>query len=159
MANSKLTPVVIEPLVCELRDATRRRSAYLSMGLSIRSSSVRSVCKKAGISHTTFYRWLRAYRSMKQCKRRLTASEKLLVKFGRVVETYLAIDVSVKEVDAQPLEMLKPSRRPRSSKSPVSPPAEERPDLLAFEARTDALVGNLGNLAAFETPKFSLKNE
>ena len=159
MANNKLTPAVIETLICELRDATRMRAACLSAGLSIRWSSVRSICEKAGISHTTFYRWLRAYRLLKQRKGRLTASEQLLGEFGRVVETYLAVDASVKEVGAQTLETFKPSRRSRSSKVAVSPPPEEHPDTSAFEARTDALVGNLGNLVAFDIPKFSLKNK
>ncbi len=96
---------------------------------------------------------------MKQHKGRLTASEQLLSKFGRVVEAYLAVDASVKEVGAQPLETFKPSRRSRPGKAAVSPPLEEHPDISAFEARTDALVGNLGNLVAFDIPKFSLKNK
>ena len=158
MAYSKLTPSVIEPLICELRDATRKRAACLSVGLSIRWSSVRSICEKAGISHTTFYRWLRAYGSLKHRKGRLTASEKLLGKFGRAVEAYLAVDAGVKEVGAQTLETLKASRRLRRGKARVSPP-EEHPDLSAFEARTDELVGNFGNVTAFDMPKLSLKNK
>ena len=159
MAYSKLTPAVIAPLICELRDATRKRAACLSVGLSIRWSSVRSICEKAGISHTTFYRWLRAYHSLKQRKRRLTTSEKLLGKFGRAVEAYLAVDAGVKEVGAQTLETLKASRRLRRGKARVSPPPEEHPDLSAFEAQTDELVGNLGNVTAFDIPKLSLKNK
>ena len=159
MAYSKLTPAVIEPLICELRDATRKRAACLSVGLSIRWSSVRSICEKAGISHTTFYRWLRAYRSLKHRKGRLTASDKLLGKFGRAVEAYLAVDAGVKEVGAQTLETLKASRRLRRGKASVSPPPEAHPDLSAFEARTDELVGNLGNVTAFDMPKLSLKNK
>ena len=46
MAYSKLTSFVIDALVSELRETTR-------------ASSVRCICAKAGISHTTFYRWLR----------------------------------------------------------------------------------------------------
>jgi transposase-like protein len=159
MAYSKLTPAVIEPLICELRDATQTRVACLSAGLSIRWSSVRSICEKAGISHTTFYRWLRAYGSLKHRKGRLTASEKLLGKFGRAVEAYLAVDAGVKEVGAQTLETLKASRRLRRGKASVSPPPEEHPDLSAFEARTDELVGNFGNVTAFDMPKLSLKNK
>ena len=117
MAYSKLTPAVIDPLICELRDATRKRAACLSVGLSIRWSSVRSICEKAGISHTTFYRWLRAYGSLKHRKGRLTASEKLLGKFGRAVAAYLAVDAGVKEVGAQTLETLKASRRLRRGKA------------------------------------------
>ena len=159
MAYSKLTPSVIDPLICELRDATRKRAACLSVGLSMRWSSVRSICEKAGISHTTFYRWLRAYGSLKHRKRRLTASEKLLGKFGRAVAAYLAVDAGVKEVGAKTLETLKASRRLRLGKARVSPPPEEHPDLSAFEARTDELVGNFGNLVVFDMPKLSLKNK
>ena len=117
-------------------------------------SSVRCICAKVGISHTTFYRWLRAYDSLKQRKGRLTASEKLLRQFGRAVEAYIAVDSSAKSVGGKPLLMLKPSRLPRRNVAPT--PAH--PDLSAIEARTDTLVGEVGGVD-LKFPQFSLKNK
>ena len=113
MAHSKLTPLVIEVLISELRTATRKRDKILSVGLSIRSSSVHSICEKSSISHTTFFRWLRASRALKGKRGRLTASEALLRKFGRAVEAYIAVHSSAKAVSEMLLLMLKPSRPSR----------------------------------------------
>ena len=154
MAYSKLTASFIDALISELRVATRSRGKFMSVGLPMHLLSVRYICTKAGISHTTFYRWLRVYGSLKQRKERLTASEKLLCQFGRAVEAYIAVDSSAKTVGGKPLLILKPSRPPR--RNVASTPAH--PDLSAIEARTDTLVREVGGVD-LKFPQFSLKNK
>lgn len=52
MAYSKLTPEVIEPLIEALGTATQKRSELMSMGVSMRLSTVRWMAA-AGISATS----------------------------------------------------------------------------------------------------------
>ena len=152
MTYSKLTPAVIEPLISHLQRATQSRGEVLMY-----QPSVRSLCAKVGISHTTFYRWLNASRAIPPRKRRLTASEQLLRAFGRAVEASLEVSEDGLLSD---LKSILGSLAERTSPPPDTPPDRpaEHPDLQGFEARTDALVCG-GGVVEFDVPRFSLKNK
>ena len=87
----------------------------------------------------------------------LTASEKLLCKFGHAVKAYLAVDSSAKAAGGKPLLMLKPSRPSHRNVAPKLVPSEH-PALSALETRTNALVSGVGGVD-FQLPQFSLKDK
>lgn len=88
----KLNKTLIERLLKELEVFSKLRL--------IRKGAIRSVCKKVGISHTTFYRWLREYRLLvAKGKQRHRGKEKTLVDFGRAIERLFSEARSVGEVD------------------------------------------------------------
>ena len=86
MAYRKLTQAVIDTIVSELTEGRQACFALRSIGCPVRVFSLRSVCEKAGISHTTFYRWMREYHALKGRKGQLTDSELQVLSFGRAVE-------------------------------------------------------------------------
>ena len=163
MANSKLRPEIVEPLILELRSATHQPSLLMSVGLS----SVRGICEQAGISHTTFYRWLKASRGIPAGKRGLTQEEKLLRKFSRAVDAYEQTRVSLRVANAGfgallgsafGAEVL-PSPIDLSNEMETSDILKEAPsELNALESRTDELVSSMGEVV-FDVPDFSLKNK
>ena len=172
MAYSKLTAEIIEPLIEALDVARRQESDLRSVGLSLRLSSVRGTCKQCGICHTTFYRWLEASRGIPKGKRRLTQEEKLLRKFGRAVDAYEERGVGIPSEKSGFGALLGsafgaavlPSSIDLSDEMENPGVLEEKealeahPDLSALEARTDELVGRVGEVV-FEVPDFSLKDE
>ena len=160
---SKLTPEVINTLICQLRQATRFRRAAISAGLSMYLSSVRSICREVGISHTTFYRWLKAYRGLKQRHEGLTLAEQLLCDFGSAAEAYLEVSstsVIIGSNDLAPVIASHDAVAPEPPETPddSSPSQNEDPKLSALESRTDELVSSVGEVV-FDVPDFSLKNK
>lgn len=172
MAYSKLRSEIIEPLIEALDTATQQQSGLKSVGLSLCLSSVRGICEQAGISHTTFYRWLKASRRIPKGKRRLTQEEKLLRKFSRAVEAYEQTRVRLlaekagfgallgsafgADVLQSPIDLSDEMENP-GVLQPEAP--EEAPsELDALESRTDELVGRVGEVV-FDVPNFSLKNK
>lgn len=88
----KLNETLIERLIEEFEAILKLRF--------IHKGAIRSVCKKVGISHTTFYRWLREYRLLvAQGKQRHRGKEKTLVDFGRAIERIFSKARSVEEKD------------------------------------------------------------
>ena len=164
MANCKLTEAVIDTLISELQ---------IAIDSGVESLPIRLICKKAGISHTTFYRWLRAYRSLKGQRGRLTASEKLLRKLGSVFDAYIQAITAARKARSLSRFMIArlmgrfgrimsdENRRSKAIEAAIdaSPPPQEAPKLSALEKRTDELVGDLGKVAVFDISQFSLKNK
>ena len=164
MANCKLTPAVIDVLISELQ---------IAIDSGVESLPIRSICKKAGISHTTFYRWLRAYRLLKGRRGRLTESEKLLRNLGCAFDAYIQASTAARKAKCLSRHMgsrlmgrLKrlesyENRRYKAIEASlgVSPSPREDPKLSALEKRTDELVGDRGKVAVFDLAQFSLKNK
>ena len=160
---SKLTSEVVDTLICELRQATRFRREAFSVGLSMGLSSVRSICREVGISHTTFYRWLKAYRGLKQRHEGLTPAEELLYDFGSAAEAYLEVSSTSGIIGSNDLAPVIASHDAVASEPPEtpddsSPSQNEDPKLSALESRTDELVSSVGEVV-FDVPYFSLKNK
>ena len=84
----KLTDEVIKAFKYALNSSLKRCLLGRSIGLSS-NIDIRDVCGKAGISHTTYYRWMRAYGALSG-KRGLTDTEKRLRQFGRAVDNAFA---------------------------------------------------------------------
>ena len=104
MTYRKLTQEVIDTIVSELAESRQPRHAFGSTSFQYRTFSVRSVCKKAGISHTTFYRWIHAYRLIKWREGRLTDAEQQVLSFGDAIEA--VIDRLMDEASAEALAVL-----------------------------------------------------
>ena len=159
MANSKLRTEIVELLILELRSATQQQSRLVSVGLSLRPSSVRGICEQAGLSHTTFYRWLKASRAIQVGTRCLTQEEKLLRKFSRAVETYEQTRLHLREKKAgggllgsafraDVLQSVIDLSDEMEDSGVLQPevPEEGSCELSAFESRTDELVGSVGEV-------------
>lgn len=94
----KLNKPLVDCLLQELESFSKLR--LLNKG------AIRCVCHKVGISHTTFYRWLREYRCLvSKKKQRHRGQEKILFDFGRAAERLLwqARCAAEKEVSASDL--------------------------------------------------------
>jgi len=86
----KLNQTLIDRLIEEFE-------VFLKLRL-IHKGAIRDVCKKVGISHTTFYRWIGEYRLLvAQKKQRHRGKEKTLVDFGRAIDRLFSEAMSVGE--------------------------------------------------------------
>ena len=156
MAYRKLTQEVIDTIVSELAESMQPRHTFGSTGFRYRMFSVRSICKKAGISHTTFYRWIRAYRLIKWRKRRMTESELQVLSFGHAIET--VIDRFLGDVSAEALEFLLLGDI-FSEIEGIDATAEmsEASDPSSWEELTEELTGGI-RLVEFDIPNFTKKH-
>ena len=159
MAFCKLSPVLIEKLVSKLKNRASTRRNLLALGIRTRSFCVRRICADVGISHTTFYRWLAAYRLLGD-KKRLSANEKLLRRLGEAfdaAQNALAVDGVRVSTNLRPTINHKEDRKgddvaQRQAERERSSDA----DISAIEARTDELTGGIGYVTL--AVKDSLKN-
>lgn len=168
----KLTDEVIDMIFSKLSSRLKIRRKCLSLGLRF-GVDIRWICKEVGISHTTYYRWLRMGRSLfgKRC---LTETEKRLRAFARGVEKQMreysvptkdtvSVEDSVPAADTVPkLDSLETF----SSMSQTSPfvPGDKHENLFQTNSRdvsdieqlTDQLTGGV-RCVEFKV-KDSLKN-
>ena len=79
MANYKFTKDVKSAILSELEGIVRQE-------IVLGSDNIRAVCKKVGISHTTFYRQMRRYRVLVTRGEPFTDIERELVDFGHQVD-------------------------------------------------------------------------
>ena len=81
---TKLTDETIDIILSKLANSLKLRQEAFSLGLCLRLD-IRNICQEADISHATYYRWLKAGRSLFR-KRGLTDREQRLRAFARGVE-------------------------------------------------------------------------
>ena len=170
MAYRKLTQMVIDTIVSELRIGKQACHAFRSIGCPVRLFSLRSVCEKAGISHTTFYRWMREYHALKGRKGQLTDSELQVLSFGRAVEG-VAVEInrfekywSAEEFEArlfgetdEELEALRLEETvPEDEEIDSIAETREESDASSWEELTDQLTGGI-RLVEFDMPNFTKK--
>ena len=140
MAYRKFTQTAVDVIVSELKTGVQHHRKPCSAGIGWRAFCVRAICKKAGISHTTFYRWMRAYRSLRY-KKRLTETEKRLRVFGQAVDAvYRKLEVVNQPLSESSLSLI-PSMSISRNKVKVDKQRQPQTDISAIEARTDALTG------------------
>lgn len=171
MAYRKLTQEVIDTITSELRIGMQASSALRSTVFPSRVFSVRKICEKAGISHTTFYRWMREYRSIKQHKGRLTDSEKQVLSFGCAVEAVeteihlfekywfaeelaaLLLGESEEKLEASLIE----ETTPESEEIDSTAKKRGKTDVSSWEALTDQLTGGI-RCVEFDVSNFTKKH-
>ena len=117
--------------------------------------SVRSVCKKAGISHTTFYRWIRAYRLIKWREGQLTDAEQQVLSFGDAIEA--VIDRLIDDVSAEALAALLFGDIFSEIEGIDTTQTPEASDPSAWEDLTEALTEGI-RLVEFDVPNFTKKH-
>ena len=156
MAYRKLTQEVIDTIVSELlTQSMQPRHVFGSIGFRYRMFSVRSVCKKAGISHTTFYRWIRAYRLIKWRERQLTDAEQQVLSFGDAIEA--VIDRLIDDVSAEALAALLFGDIFSEIEGIDTTETPEASDPSAWEDLTEALTEGI-RLVEFDVPNFTKKH-
>ena len=171
MAYRKLTQAVIDTIVSELTEGRQACFALRSIGCPVRLFSLRSVCEKAGISHTTFYRWMREYHALKGRKGQLTDSELQVLSFGRAVEG-VAVEIdqfkedwSAEEFGAllfgetdEELEALRLEETvPEDEELDSIAETREESDASSWEELTDQLTEGI-RLVEFDMPNFTKKH-
>ena len=181
MAYRKLTQAVIDTIVSELREGRQACFDLRSIGCPVRVFSLRSVCEKAGISHTTFYRWMHEYRALKGRKGQLTDSELQVLSFGRAVEGVAVEGVAVEgvaveidrfkedwsaeefgallfgETDEELEDLLLGETVPEDEEIDSIAETREESDASSWEELTDQLTGGI-RLVEFDLPNFTKKH-
>ena len=143
MAYCKLTQSTLDLIVSELKTSVQHHRRLCSAGIRLRSFSLRAICENAGISHTTFYRWMRAYRSLKH-KKRLTDTEKRLRAFGKAVDAvYRDLEVVNETLTESPCTRLPSMSKPCRKEQVEGHQPHPQTDISEIEARTDALTGGI----------------
>lgn len=89
MAYSKLTPSLVDAFI-KAFEVVSTGDMIGQPAVSVRKPSIRAVCEKVGVSHNTFYRWLRAYRALVATGKKGQEQENTLIAFGEAVETMYA---------------------------------------------------------------------
>ena len=137
MAYRKLTASTLKGILSDLKKAVQKRRAFHTLGIHGGFFSVRALCKKRGISHMTYYRWLRAYRAIKN-KKRLTSDEKKLRIFGEAVD---ACYRQLGSISAMPRVQKNPKLRIKTlvEKQQSHPPT----NISEMEVRTDELTSDV----------------
>ena len=92
MAYYKLTEAIVDKFIEVFEVAVVfRRERHPIRGPLFSRVSIRDICCVVGVSHTTFYRWLREYRVLvAKGKKRYSGQERILISFGRAVESMLS---------------------------------------------------------------------
>lgn len=88
MAYSKLTPSLVDAFI-KAFEVVATGDMIGQSAVSVRKPSIRAVCEIVGVSHNTFYRWLRAYRALVAIGKKGQEQENLIA-FGEAVETMYA---------------------------------------------------------------------
>lgn len=157
MAYRKLTAEVVEALLSLLE---------MPLAMGYRLYSVRGICEKVGISHMTFYRWLSAYRHLKDAEKPTAAREALLLKFGRGVDAYLRLPFlsvarsGAASAVASDLGVFANTEGMGSEGVDAAPQAAapQTDAIRKWEKRTTALAGS-AEFSEFDAPDFSLKSK
>ena len=176
MAYRKLTQMVIDTIVSELREGRQAYFTLRSIGCPVRVFSLRSVCEKAGISHTTFYRWMREYHALKRRKGQLTDSELQVLSFGRAVEGVAVEGVAVEidrfkedwsaeefgallfgETDEELEDLRLEETVPEDEELDSIAETREESDASSWEELTDQLTEGI-RLVEFDMPNFTKKH-
>ncbi|MYF99902.1 hypothetical protein F4212_12355 [Candidatus Poribacteria bacterium] len=159
MSSCKLSPVLIEQLISKLNERASTRQDLLALGIRARGFCVRRLCADVGISHTTFYRWLTAYRLLGD-KKHLLANEKLLRRLGEAfdaAQNALAVDRTRVSSNLLPTINYNVGRKGGDTAQQQSEKEQSSDtDILAVEARTDELTSGIGYVTF--AVKDSLKN-
>ena len=166
MAYYKLTQTIVDKFIEVFEVAVVfRRERHPILGPLFSRGSIRRICREVGISHTTFYRWLREYRALvAKDKKHHKGQERTLISFGRAVESMLS-----DSGDSGRSETSIPSFDDLFSFGDVldqdvlqtedtsdSLDADENDEVSAFEALTDELTGGV-RLVEFDL-KYSRKD-
>lgn len=144
LTYSKLTDEVMGVILSKLSSRLKVRHQSFSLGFRF-WVDIRGICKEVGISHTTYYRWLRVGRSLFG-KRGLTDTEKRLRAFARAVEKlmhqkFVSAEDSVPKVDAFGTSLLSKQQSPISDDSHLSQTDDK--DVSEIEQLTDELTGGV----------------
>lgn len=99
MAYSKLTPSLVAAFIKEFEVVATADQIGHPVG-SVRKLSIRAICERVGVSHNTFYRWLRAYRALVTRGEKGQEQEQTLIAFGEAVETMYADYAEQKHIAA-----------------------------------------------------------
>lgn len=86
MAYSKLTQSWLDQACAILDSLVYRGRELAARDISFRIG-IRGVCHKLGLSHTTYYRWMRAYHALSGDSSSYTDSEVRLFAFGSAIES------------------------------------------------------------------------
>ena len=145
MASPKLNETIINEILSALQRRVNSGINLLSVGISTRLYSIRALCNEVGISHTTFYRWLRAGAALGG-KSGLTQREQLLQAFWIGVEDILGEVKALKSqnVSADRMQHLSHNQRPDISQTP-EPIAKESSEVSEWEARTEELTAGIAS--------------
>ncbi len=99
MAYAKLTPSLVDAFIKEF-EVVATADLIGQSAVSVRKLSIRAICEKVGVSHNTFYRWLRAYRALVARDKKGQEQEQTLIAFGEAVETMYADYAEQKHIAA-----------------------------------------------------------
>ena len=142
MAYHKLSQSLIATIVSKLNAGIRFGIRYAWLGRPY-SVNIRVLCKRVGISHTTYYRWLREYKALKY-KRGLSDHQKLVRAFGRRVaaaDRKIAALPTSQAIEHQRLPLVKHTQtetrhRPLQDES-------DCPNIAAIEKKTAELTAGI----------------
>jgi len=154
MAHQKLSVSVINAIKSAIASELRVYRFLVAYGYHPHVFPVRHICKQAGISHTTYYRWLRAYRALVGKRGKLTDREKLIRKFGDVIDA-AHLEVSTIPVDkVRPMLDKKRTSAHRNAGAAALLRTRASQVVLDWEERTDALTVGV-DCADFRTLRFT----
>lgn len=145
MGSPQLTESMIDQILTEFRNQMKISERFLSKGIPTRLYSVRDLCDTVGISHTTFYRWLRAAAALKG-KRVLTQREQLLRQFGKGIDKIQrkAADIRSLPMGSNGSKILRSFLKHRAEVSKRSVPVAKEPsDATDWDALTDELTAGV----------------
>ena len=150
MAYQKLTQSVLTLLETELAAHLHMARVWAAYGEKLGVFSVRGICKKVGISHTTYYRWLRAYRALVGARGPFTERQKLLCKFGEIVDQ-VQQEVSIQPAQQHNILAVLAKEKSSVKRDELSSEPLQAAQVSDCEKRTDALSKGVG----FKTFRFT----